>query len=186
MIRRPRVIAFVDGENLLWRYQALLKNGLVPKSGVVHNADSFVWCESVLEATAMDLVRITYYTSAVGGQNVIEALEARIAAQSYQESTSALGFLQLVPRVFKREKRETATRVVDIAITMDVMRCALTSDVDALLLFTGDGDFVQLVHEVTRNTSKQIYVFAFSSGLNPDLKTTPDGFRLLDHKFFEP
>ena len=38
-------MVFVDGENLVMRYQDMLAKGCVPKPGVLHEEDVIAWCE---------------------------------------------------------------------------------------------------------------------------------------------
>ena len=61
-----RVLAFVDGENLVCRYQAMLDAGRIGRSDVTHIQDSFVWSPRVTRWSDMDLLRVQYYTSVVG------------------------------------------------------------------------------------------------------------------------
>ena len=91
----------------------------------------------------------------------------------------------LIPRVYKHEA-DRKTRVVDIgAHDRCPSRCAaLMMQIDVIFLLTGDSDFVSLAREITRNTSKQIYLGAFSNGFAPDLRTNVD-FMDLDRVFFK-
>ena len=80
-----KVVAFVDGENLVLRYQDMLKVGHTPKETVVHEPDSFVWSPDVTLWTDMDLVRVIYYTSVVGDSDRVAAVERRQAAERREE-----------------------------------------------------------------------------------------------------
>jgi uncharacterized LabA/DUF88 family protein len=70
-------------------------------------------------------------------------------------------------------------------ITIDVMRHSYTDAVDVVYLFSGDGDFVELVKDAGRG-GKRVCVAAFSSGLDPRLRLVADRFALLDDLYFEP
>lgn len=72
-----------------------------------------------------------------------------------------------------RGRSRSNSSKVDIDITMDIMRAALTMPIDGILLLSGDGDYVRLLREITRTTSKQVYVGAFSSGLARNFGRTP-------------
>jgi uncharacterized LabA/DUF88 family protein len=74
--------------------------------------------------------------------------------------------------------------VVDVTITMDVMRAALSMPIDGIFLLTGDGDYLPLVREITRSTSKQVYVGAFSTGLAREFRSCVETFVDLDTLFF--
>jgi len=65
------------------------------------------------------------------------------------------------------------------------MRFALSDAIDLVYLASGDGDYLPLVSEVMRH-GKQVYVAAFSSGLNAELTHSVDEFFNLDGVFFVP
>jgi uncharacterized protein (TIGR00288 family) len=76
-------------------------------------------------------------------------------------------------------------RNVDLQISIDLLRAAHLPAVDAIYLFSGDGDYVPLLQEAAR-LGKEIWVGAFSSGMNSKLKHVADTFVSLDSYFFEP
>jgi uncharacterized LabA/DUF88 family protein len=173
-------MAFADGENLVFRYQELLKSKRLPNTQVVvHEADAFVWSSQVTLWTDMDLLRVTYYTSVVGDDQRVAQVEQRIANTRFSCRASGAGYTgsaQLIPRVHKKPAASRKTKVVDVDITMDVMRAAVDLPVDGIYLLTGDGDYLPLVREITRRTSKQVYLGAFSSGLADELRSSVDNF----------
>jgi uncharacterized LabA/DUF88 family protein len=183
-----RVMAFADGENLVFRYQELLKSKRLPNTQVVvHEPDAFVWSSQVTLWTDMDLLRVTYYTSVVGDDQRVAQVEQRIANTRFSCRASGAGYTgsaQLIPRVHKKPAASRKTKVVDVDITMDVMRAAVDLPVDGIYLLTGDGDYLPLVREITRRTSKQVYLGAFSSGLADELRSSVDNFVELDGMFF--
>jgi uncharacterized LabA/DUF88 family protein len=183
-----KVLAFVDGENLVCRYQAMLSSGRTPRAEVVHETNAFVWSPQVTLWSDMDLFRVTYYTSVVGDEPKVAEIERRLAGTHFEcriASSGYSGIAQIIPRVHKKPASSPKTKVVDVDITMDVMRTALETPVDGIYLLTGDGDYLPLVREITRRTSKQVYLGAFSSGLAKGLCTSVEVFIDLDPMFFQ-
>lgn len=181
-----RILAFIDGENLTARYQQMVKEGYQPliEDGLVHEPDSFVWVPALTRWTEMDLIRVTYYTSVVGDDDKVARIRRLIGQTRFSCYASGhLGTAQLIPRVHKKPAKSNKTKVVDVDITIDVMRAAASTDIDGIFLVSGDGDYAQLVREVTR-TAKQIYVGALSSGLSDSLRLGVENFVELDGMFF--
>ena len=59
-----RMMIFIDGENLVLRYQNSLKQGRVPNDGTFHIKDVAVWrTEFSNPAQWHEILRVTYYTS---------------------------------------------------------------------------------------------------------------------------
>lgn len=182
-----RSILFVDGENLTFRFQSMLESGRQPKASVQHCPDVYVWT-SVLghkELIDTDVLRVTYYTSMVGDDDAVATVKGKIADLRYRGHGDYYGACQLYPRVYKKLKKSTKSRLVDINIVIDIMRFAYSDAVDVVYLFSGDGDFVSLVEEIARS-GKKVCVAAFSSGLEPRLVSAVDRFVLLDEFYFEP
>jgi uncharacterized LabA/DUF88 family protein len=180
-------IVFIDGENLTIRYQGMVGEGRVPHASVVHRADVFVWNTQFalgegIPGIDTDILRVNYYTSAAGDEQTIADVRDEIASHRYGHYGDCYGWCQLYPRVYKKENRSRKSRLVDINVTIDVMRSAYTNAVDVVYLFSGDGDFIELAAEVARS-GKKICLAAFSSGLNPKLKAVADRFILLDNLF---
>jgi len=184
-----KVVAFVDGENLVLAYQSMCKAGRRPKPGISHEQDCFVWHDSMTLWTLMDLIRVSYYTSVVGDDDRVNAVATRISSTVFSCSGAHLshitGQAKIIPRVHKKPKQSHKTKVVDVDITMDVMRAALTMPVDGIFLLSGDGDYIPLVREVVRATNKQVYIGAFSNGLAQPLRNCAEQFVDLDPMFFE-
>jgi uncharacterized LabA/DUF88 family protein len=180
-----RVVALVDGENLVARYQDMLEKGSQPApEGIQHRRDVFVWQPFVTRWTEMDLRRVSYFTSFVGSDEVAESIEEEIGQTSYTSYGAGYrGVATLIPRVYKRRQDGRKIRVVDIAITIDFMSALADPQVDAIFLISGDGDFLHLVREA-RRTSKQVHIGALSSGLDPSLRRAADQFVDLDRMFF--
>ena len=184
----PKTFVFVDGENLVMRYQAMVGDGWKPKKAVDHIQDVFVWHPGVTTWSCMDIQRVTYFTSATGDQQRLKSLRSQIAATDFDflhESGDppGEGTGQLVPRVFHKASKSRKTRNVDISIIIDMMRAAHLSSVELLVLLSGDGDYLPLVEECMR-LGKPVWVCSFSSGLNDQLPTAVDLYETLDDIFF--
>lgn len=195
-----KAVVFVDGENLVMRYQDMVAKGRVPRtvkvgrSGggytldpiVSHVPDSFVWSPITLGGVGLDLIRVNYYTSVVGDDVRVNEVSTQIARTPYTTPDYGGSRLHLIPRVHKKPQRSNKTKVVDVDITMDIMRAAITMPIDLIVLLSGDGDYVPLVREVARSTSKQVWISAFSVGLADGLTSCAENFTELDDDFFEP
>jgi uncharacterized LabA/DUF88 family protein len=182
-----RTILFIDGENLVFRYQDAVKAGRVPNEGVVHEPDCFVWHPSLTSISVLHLIRVCYYTSVVGDDPKVEQVKQKLASIMYQcDSTPEMSKTgQIVPMVFKKLQKSTKTRVVDIHLIIDVLRFAHSNAVDLIYLASGDLDYMPLIQEVMRQ-GKQVYVGGFSSGLAKPLTYSCDEFFDLDQFFFQP
>ncbi len=182
-----RSILFVDGENLTMRYQALVASGRTPMASVKHEPDVYVWTSDLGDRSVIDtdLIRINYYTSMVGDDDAVAKVRDEVSSLRYCMHGDFYGACQLYPRVYKKPKKSTKSRLVDINITIDVMRHSYANAIDVVYLFSGDGDFVNLVEEVARS-GKKVCLAAFSSGLEPRLVSAVDRFVLLDDFYFEP
>lgn len=180
-----KVIAFIDGENLTFRYEAMLAEGRKPQPDVIHEPSSFVWSPKLTLWSHFDLIRVHYFTSAVGDDDRVTQLQRRISTTEFIcEGAGFRGNSKLIPRVHKKSAASRKTKVVDVELTMDVMRAALTMPVDGIYLLSGDGDYLPLLREVTRS-SKQLYTGAFSSGMAEGIRHMGEAFVDLDQLFFE-
>ena len=185
----PRTYVFVDGENLVMRYQAMVADGFKPRKGVVHVPDVFVWHPGITTWDCVNIARAYYYTSATGDSQRIVELRKKIAGTlysfSFERSTFPVadGEAQLVPRIFHKSSQSRKTRNVDINIVIDVMRAGHLDNIDLIYLVSGDGDYMPLIEEVMR-LGKEVNLSAFSSGLNEALVSSVDDFYSLDDVFF--
>ena len=182
-----RSIVFVDGENLTMRYQALAAAGRKPLPSVSHIQDICVWTSDFQSKRVIDtdVLRVNYYTSVVGDDGEVCRIKDSLANLPYLGIYDYYGRCQLYPRVYKKPKKSNKSRLVDINITIDVMRHCYSNAIDVVYIFSGDGDFVNLVEEVARS-GKKVCVAAFSSGLERRLVTSVDRFVLSDDFYFEP
>jgi uncharacterized LabA/DUF88 family protein len=177
-----RTIVLADGENLVTRYQSMLKDGAEKTEDTKHIQDVFVWHPKFTMCVAMHVIRVSFYTTQVGDEPKLEETRQKIAFCSYQCQISSNEYGvsgNICPHVFKKEKSNQKTKSVDINIAIDALRHTYNDSMDTLFLLTGDGDYIPLIQEVMRQ-GKRVFVGAFSDGLNPALTFIPDRFFDLD------
>lgn len=183
-----RTMIFADGENLVFRYQSLLKEGLKQRDDVQHIEDVFTWSSAITMPEGFyiyQVIRAYYYTSATGDTDEVESISTRIKRapvgilSNYPGSVSTL-----YPVVFKKPRKAGKTKGVDIQMTTDILTHAYHDNYDVAFLLTGDGDYVPVVEEVIRR-GKQVFLAAFSSGLSPNLKRAVDKVIYLERAFFK-
>lgn len=178
-----RMMVFVDGENIVFNYQKLLENNL-PKDSVKHMQDVYAWEEkTIMNPGLHNIIRAKYYTYATGSDEKIDQIKNDIKSLSYQKPNESRLPNHLYPTVFKKSKKEAQSKGVDIQMTVDILSQIYRDNVDTVYLIAGDGDYLPIISEVIR-MGKQIYLSAFSSGLNPKLKHKVDQFYLLDDIYF--
>jgi uncharacterized LabA/DUF88 family protein len=183
------VYGFADGENLVARYEDMLRDGRVPKPGVVHVPGVVVWHPNITRHILCKITRLGFYQTAVGDTERVYTVKELISNVTYEydDGDGIPGQGNLHPKVFKKESRQTTTKSVDINITVDVLRAAMHANGhgDVIMLLSGDGDYLPLVEEVMRH-GKLVWLCAFSKGFNKHLKFAADDFFDLDAIFFEP
>jgi hypothetical protein len=182
-----RSMMFIDGENLTFRYQAMVKEGRKPKETVFHIPDVCVWDKHFTHMGGIirtDVVRASYYTSMCGDDDALGEARKRISELGGRPSGDLYGGFQLVPHVYKKPAKSQKSRLVDINIVIDVMRQAYSDSIEKVYILSGDGDFVHLVEEIGRR-GKQVCLAAFSSGLDSRLAYSVDSFVSLDDYYFE-
>ncbi|MFQ6028863.1 MAG: NYN domain-containing protein [Dehalococcoidia bacterium] len=180
-----RMMAFIDGENLVMRYQDMVKRGKAPKPHpeMLHLQDVCLWHPGSFKPQTHDVIRATYYTYVVGDDPKVAEVEDAIKQLGFQSNLGTQRVFTLYPKVFKKP-RGCKAKGVDIQMTVDILTHTYQDNVDVIYLLSGDGDYIPLIEEVMR-MGKQVYVAAFSSGLNSKLKTVADEFALLDEIYFE-
>lgn len=192
-----RVMAFVDGENLLSRFEAMIKIGHSfrdhTKQGdlmapVKYEAQKFVWSPYTIFNLYMGdvLERVSYYTTFTGDDDAVQALSTSIGECGTRElpfSSSGQHSLRVLPKVFKKSTRGTKTKSVDISICVDVMEYVNNDALDAVYLVSGDVDYRPLVEAVMR-AGKRAYVASLSSGQSRAYSNVPDRFLTLDPIYF--
>lgn len=171
---------FVDGENLVFRYQEMLKRGFVPREDMVHEPDILVWHRSFTHlAQQHEILRTTYYTYVVGDEGKVSAIRSQIRGLKFLGHMASMLPDSVAPCVFKKDTKSRSGKGVDIQICVDVLSHVHRGNTDAILLLSGDGDYGPLIDEVLRS-GVQVFLSAFSDGLNPVLKDRVDTFYELD------
>lgn len=184
-----RMMVFVDGENLVSRYQAMLDDGWsAHKEGVTHERDVLVWEPNSVLVGLHVVLRATYYTYVQGSDKGVSDVAAKIKALTFRNYTQpGLNFGQLpnslTPCVFSKLKNRRA-KGVDIQLTVDILTHAYQNNCDTIYLMSGDGDYVPVLAEVQR-LGKQVFISAFSSGLSPRLRQMADSFQCLDAYYLQ-
>lgn len=183
-----KVIAFADGENLVFRYQAMIAKGAKPKGDVIHIPDLLVWHPRIMDIYLSDVVRVLFYQTCVGDDHKITSSMQAIKEIRYSYAVVSGSEDEysgsLIPRIFKKEKKSVKTKSVDINLTVEMLRCSNNAQIDVLFLLSGDGDYLPLIQEASRN-GKQVWVAAFSDGLNATMSLVADEFINLDEVFFD-
>jgi uncharacterized LabA/DUF88 family protein len=177
-------MAFIDGENVVARYQAMRAKGQYPKNDFLpHRVDEFAWCDSLALPVIFDPIRAYYYASVVGDDDKVRDLEdyirARPAGLSQMHATSKPF---LYPRVYKKPSKSNKTTTVDVQICVDVLTHTYQNDLDIVLLVTGDADYLSLARAVV-SRGKRLLIAAFSDGLARELVPIADRFISLDEPF---
>jgi len=182
-----KVMFFIDGENLVMRYQEMVhKEKRNPLNGILHAKDVYVWHDDMIRGV-YDILRVTYYTSTQGSSEKILDIKNRIQNIQYRyrgESEKIGGRGNIFPKVYHKLKKSAKTRIVDINMTIDMLNFASMDNVDRLYLVSGDGDFIPLIKEIMQK-GKQVHVMALSSGLDPELPVSADSFEIIDSKLFK-
>lgn len=180
-----RMMVFIDGENLVHRFQHMVTKGWVPHTrDLAHIPDSVIWHSGFsIDGMTHEILRATYYTYVVGDTSRVEEVEAQIRGLPFNRHRNSPLPNQLTPRVFKKEKKTAKSKGVDIAMVVDILVHVHAGNLDTVLLLSGDGDYIPVMTEVQRS-GKQCYVAAFSDGLNPKLPIVADAFSCLDSTAF--
>ena len=186
-----RMMVFIDGENLVLRYQDMVSQGRIPWGNTAYLPDIYVFTPKSVEVGLNQVIRATYYTYAFGSEERIQEICEEIKGVQYcqyydPENSNASGLLDssLYPCVFRKIKGKKA-KGVDIQLTVDILTNVYMDNIDTVYLISGDGDYKPVIEEVIRH-GKNIYIAALSSGLNNSLKYIADNFIDLDRVYFKP
>lgn len=180
-----RMMVFIDGENLVFNYQKLLKNGNIPKNSVKHLTDVYVWeKDSILKPGLHEIIRAHYYTYATGSDEKINEINNEIKELEYERPKNTILPNYLYPVIFKKEKKQAKSKGVDIQMTVDILMHVYYSNIDTVYLIAGDGDYLPIISETIR-AGKQVYLAFFLMGLNKRLKERVDQFHQLDEVYFQ-
>jgi len=184
-----RMMAFIDGENLVARYQAMIQAGCMPVAHVKHRPDVYAWVPHAIWPGLNVVIRATYYTYCTGSVDSVDSVAEEIRAFQFQQYTipgqnAPSRLIQtLTPQIFWKQKNRSG-KGVDIQMTVDILTNVYQNNVDTVFLVSGDGDYGPVVAECKR-LGKQVFVAALTSGLSPALRLTADYFLDLDSAFFE-
>jgi len=183
-----RMMVFIDGENLVARFQAMRDVGRVPTSEVSHRQDVYAWSLGSVHPWLNVVDRATYYTYTTGDADQVQAVSLEIQALKFtqlQLPGPVMNFPlgnNLYPRVFVKPKNRPG-KGVDIQMTVDILCNTYQNNLDVVYLVSGDGDYEPLIGECQRR-GKQVVVAALSSGLSPKLRLVADRFVDLDNYYF--
>jgi uncharacterized LabA/DUF88 family protein len=180
-----RMMIFIDGENLVFRYQAMLAKGWVPRQDeVTHIEDVVIWCPRFAHGIGLDEVLCaTYYTYAIGDELKLKQIRETIKELTFYPHNNSRLPNNLTPQVFKKESKTAKAKGVDIQLTVDILNHVHRNNVDTVMLLSGHGDYIPVVEEVLR-CGKQCYISAFSDGLNAKLVEITNRFCCLDNFMF--
>jgi uncharacterized LabA/DUF88 family protein len=189
-----RLMLFVDGENLVMRYQNMIEQGYIPlpidNKSLFYLKNIYLWSVSMplpnpnVRLTNIDIVRAYYYTSLTGDENKQRVVDEEIRKMSIG-GTSVNGLsTTLYPVTFKKHRQDIKAKGVDIRMTIDILSHTYDNNLDAVCFFSGDGDFEPVLQEVIEH-GKQIFIYSFSMGFNPNLRKVCDQFFNIDHLFFD-
>jgi uncharacterized LabA/DUF88 family protein len=180
-----KIMIFVDGENLCRRIQAMRdEDGMEFKDSMVYKND-FAWPSEFHYEGRYRIIRSTYYTSTNRIDQVGE-LEKIIRTHKVLEG-GFQGWVNenpWIPRVFARDKGTQRSKGVDINLAVDALNAAINGHTDAILIASGDGDFIPLITEIQRY-GKVVYGAAVSKGLSPRIPLVVDRFVNMDEMVFK-
>ena len=181
---QERVELFIDGENLMTRFEAMLARGYRPRSMVDYDPGVYVASWGMVLIGGNAPVRSNYYTATIGSEDRLEEIRRTISSRRYDGNGTGHPLATLRPKVFKKERRSQKTKSVDINLTTDVLRCAHSGHVDRIVVISGDGDYIPVYEEVMR-LGRRVTVGALSDGLNPLIRPRVDAFVELDSELLD-
>jgi uncharacterized LabA/DUF88 family protein len=176
-----RIMVFVDGENLVFRFQAMVDQGYAPRDDLLyHERDVAVWSPTFTHiAQHHEILRVTYYTYVVGDEHKVNSVQEAIRGLEFNKHIASMLPNSLTPCVFKKDQQERKRKGVDIQLCVDALSHVYRGNTDAILLMSGDGDYEPLIREAIR-AGVHVFVSAFSSGLSPRLRRVADAVYELD------
>lgn len=177
-----RMMVFIDGENLVRRYEDMKKK-YVHKPSVVHRNNVYAWHPHTIEHSLHEILRATYYTSSTGNDEVHQQIRDEIRKMEFPKHYLSGLPTSLSPWVGKRTS-DGRSKAVDIRLVVDTVLHCHADNLDTVYLVTGDGDFLPVIKEAIRS-GKQVHLAALSSGLNPKLRDYVDRFIDLDRVYFD-
>lgn len=178
-------MVFIDGENLVMRFQAMCLAGREPHVEVITEENIFAWSPYCLNSLkSKDVIRVSYYTYATGDDDCLRAIRDRMRRLPITPTHTNSTFPDhLFPVVLKKAKRSAKSRGVDIRMAVDILENVYRNNIDCVCLLSGDGDFLPIL-EVAAKSGKVVVLGALSSGLDARLLEQADDFIDLDHCLF--
>jgi uncharacterized LabA/DUF88 family protein len=171
---------FVDGENFTIRTQEYAKeSGFAIPPCKEYLKDVYLWPFTQGNAVIYQWLcggrtrsmlsfvptRLHYYTSMCGDDDLL------------REAKGTLWDFGLDAQVFKKSRRDTKAKGVDIALTKDMLVHAFYNHYEVAVLVAGDGDYVPLVEEVKRHGKRVICVFVNTKHMSRELILACDEFK---------
>jgi uncharacterized LabA/DUF88 family protein len=186
-----RLMLFIDGENLVMRYQNMITKGCIPINGsnIKYKKDIYIWATNIPlpnpnpKITNIDIVRAHYYTSVSGDMKKQIDIENEIKSINLPKISAHGNPQVLFPVVYKKNRQQEKAKGVDIRMAIDILSHTYNNNLDTVCFFSGDGDFEPVLKEVM-GQGKNILLYSFSSGLNPALSRVCDEYICLDSTFF--
>lgn len=100
------MMVFIDGENLVFRYQEMVKRGFVPRDDMKHEADVFVWIDGFTHLRQQhEIIRARYYTYVVGDDVRVTTVRNQLRSLQFSKHMASLLPNTLSPCVFKKDQR---------------------------------------------------------------------------------
>ncbi len=178
------MMAFIDGENLVFTYQRLLETMSKASLEVTHRPDVFVWHKDSIEPSKHEILRATYYTSAVGDPDTQLAIVTQIKNQPHAIYNASFLPHSLTPYVIKKEKQSKKTKRVDVKLSVDLLTNCYNNNLDTVYLITGDADYLPVI-KAARHLGKQVFLAFFETeSLSPKLLQYVDDFIPLNAVYF--
>lgn len=180
-----RIMLFIDGDNLLARFQAGIRAGRVKADTVSYQEDWWAWCLDqwiVPLRHNFNIIRASFYLSVSGDDDRVAKTAAGLrtlhACQGNDEA-------YLFPRVFKKAAGSQKAKAIDTQLAVDAVSQVLDDNLDILYLLSGDGDFAPVL-DVAIRAGKKVWVGAFTDGLSSRLAERADVVVRLENLFFKP
>ena len=156
-----------------------------------------IWRPDIILNCSRNIIRATYYTSAIGSEEKIDEIAENIKKGEYFYKSSGVGvgggrtggikYEQykgfLFPKVFKKLRKSQKSKGVDINIAIDMLNHASSGSIDVMYLLSGDGDFIPLIKAVMQK-GVRVHLMALSEGLNNKLPISVDVYECIDDRLF--
>jgi len=178
---------FIDGENIVMRFQEMCKIYKVCDHNYPDNAkhekDVYLWYSHMVPDIGLhEIVRCTLYTYVQGSDCDRDRIESDIKKLKFWRHGNSTLPNTITPKIFIKRKGMKA-KGVDISISVDALSHAAKDHYDTAVILSGDGDYLRLIDEI-QSFGKQCYVGSFSEGCHPRMKIVPDMYFSLDDFLF--